>query len=563
MYPRFVRGSAQRAGCMAAAGELVKKRGPSDRILVATEDDRLASVLRAHLANAGYNVTIASDGPGAFELAVTELWDGLILDADLPVMDGVKIARTLRCRSADIVPIILLAQTIDRDELLIGLDAGANEFLPKSVDLAELTARLRRLVAFTQDCRKRDTLNAHLSTEIEYKSDRLGLLYNYMHELSLAVDEDTVYRLMVKTIQSATGARRVSILIDEGESNGLVCKYAVGIDADVVERICVAPNSGVAGQVFVTGATVVANAADVKRSPNRSYLSDAYVSTPLVSTYLSSSNERLGVLNVTDRADEQPFSPEDVECICSIADSAAVALYNLRRRSQLKKAMRALLLTVGRLSEYRDEETGLHLERVQDYAAILVRQLATNPKFASIITPQYIEDLTQAAPLHDVGKVGIPDEILNKPGKLTTEEFQVMKTHTSIGRHTLALAIRETGPIPLLQMCMDIAYCHHERYDGHGYPRGVAGDEIPLAARIIALVDAYDAMTSRRCYKEALPHDQAVEVIAKERGKHFDPDVVDAFREVTDQFNQIRTAKVDEFDLPLPLELFTPATSGV
>lgn len=542
---------------------MVQTRKPSDRILIATDDARLASVLRAHLVNAGYEVITADSGTAAFEWAVTELWDGLILDAALPVMGGVEITRSLRSRTSDIVPIILLADSIHRDDLLIGLNAGANEYLPKSVDLAELTARLRRLVGFTRDCHQRDTLHAHLSTEVQRKSNQLDLLYAYLHKLSVAGDESEVYRLMVDTIQNATGARRISILIDEGNSSELVCKYAVGIDPDVVERICVAPNSGVAGQVFVTGATVVANAEDDKRSSDRSYVSDAYVSTPLVSTYLSNNKERLGVLNVTDRQDNQPFSPEDVECICSIADSAAVALYNLRRRSQLKKAMRALLLTVGRLSEYRDEETGLHLERVQEYAGVLVRQLAKNSKFASIITPQFIEDLTQAAPLHDVGKVGIPDEILSKPGKLTTEEFQVMKTHTSIGRHTLALAIRETGPIPLLQMCMDIAYCHHERYDGHGYPRGVAGEEIPLSARIIALVDAYDAMTSRRCYKEALPHDQAAEVIAKERGKHFDPDVVDAFQKVADQFDIIRAAKVDEFDLPLPLELFAPATSGV
>ena len=543
-----------------AIGTVLASDKSTGRILLAHGDPRHAQVLCAHLDNAGFDVHTEGKGQAAYQAAVTETWDALILDVALPEIGGVEMTRTLRSRSgARLVPIILLAENPNRDELLVGLQAGATEYLPRSVDLAELTARLRTLVRLSQGHQQRENLNERLASEVTRQSSRVELLYAYLRELSNARDEDDVYRLMVETIRKATGAMRISVLATDAHTGRLVCKHAVGIDPKVAERVSVDPSSGIAGQVFTTGTTVVAKAVDTARTNGRDYNADAFVSTPLVSTYLTNNEDRLGVLNVTDRPDGEPFGVEDVECICSVADSAAIALYNARRRCQLKKSIRALLLTVGRLSEYRDEETGLHLERVREYAGVLVRQLARHPKFAETITPEFIENLAQAAPLHDVGKVGVPDEILNKPGKLTEEEFQVMKTHTSIGRHTLALAIEETGPIPLLQMCIDIAYCHHERYDGLGYPRGICGDEIPLSARIITLVDAYDAMTSKRCYKEAVPHERAVAIIAKERGRHFDPDVVDTFLEVADRFDIIRSAKEDEIDSPLQLALIAPA----
>jgi putative two-component system response regulator len=142
--------------------------------------------------------------------------------------------------------------------------------------------------------------------------------------------------------------------------------------------------------------------------------------------------------------------------------------------------------------------------------------------------------------MHDIGKVGIPDEILAKPDKLTDEEFQIMKTHTDIGRRVLSQAADPAHPVPLLEMCIDIAHGHHERWDGKGYPRRIRGEDIPLSARIIALVDAYDAITSRRRYKDAKPHEQAVEIIRSEAGRHFDPVIVEAFLRCEGLFDGVR-----------------------
>ena len=147
--------------------------------------------------------------------------------------------------------------------------------------------------------------------------------------------------------------------------------------------------------------------------------------------------------------------------------------------------------------------------------------------------------------MHDIGKVGIPDDILTKPGKLTDEEFQIMKMHTDIGRRVLSQALDPTHPVPLLQMCIEIAWCHHERYDGAGYPRRIRGENIPLSARIIAIVDAYDAITSARRYKAAKSHAEAVAIIRGDAGKHFDPVLVDTFLACNEQFDEIR-AKYQE-----------------
>jgi putative two-component system response regulator len=232
---------------------------------------------------------------------------------------------------------------------------------------------------------------------------------------------------------------------------------------------------------------------------------------------------------VTNKADNTPFSEEEIEGIRSVADAAAIALDNLQRRARLQQSVRVLLETLGHLAEFRDEETTLHLARVSQMARVLATELQRESEYSELVTDEFIENLVQAAPMHDLGKVGISDDILTKPGKLTDEEYQIMKTHTDIGRRVLSRAVDPKCPNPLLQMCIDIAFGHHERYDGKGYPRRVAGRQIPLAARIIAIVDAYDAITSERRYKKAHPHEKAVEIIRSEAGRHFDPVLVEAF----------------------------------
>lgn len=206
----------------------------------------------------------------------------------------------------------------------------------------------------------------------------------------------------------------------------------------------------------------------------------------------------------------------------------------------VQAARMATILGLAKLSEYRDVDTGTHLERIREYARVIASELATHSKYKTYITQEYIEDIYNSAILHDIGKVGVPDAILQKPSKLTPEEFEIIKTHTTLGGDALRDVEVNIEGQTFLTLSKEIAYHHHEWWDGTGYPKGLKGDNIPLSARIVALADVYDALTSQRPYKEAYSHDKAVQIIVSERGTHFAPDVVDAFLAHEETFRRIR-----------------------
>lgn len=211
-----------------------------------------------------------------------------------------------------------------------------------------------------------------------------------------------------------------------------------------------------------------------------------------------------------------------------------------RRLSQVQRLQDASIYVMISLAEFRDECTGNHIRRTQEYVRLLAQQLALLPRYASQLTPDYVELLAKSAPLHDIGKIAIPDHILLKPGKLSADEFSIMRTHAMRGYDILCQAdgyIGEQGDF--LAIAMDIARYHHEKWDGSGYPHGLAGEAIPLTARLMALADVYDALHSTRPYKTAMSHAQAADIIQQGRGRHFDPELVDIFLDCAPAFVEI------------------------
>jgi putative two-component system response regulator len=211
------------------------------------------------------------------------------------------------------------------------------------------------------------------------------------------------------------------------------------------------------------------------------------------------------------------------------------------------------IFALAKLAELRDQETGAHLERMCEYCRILVRELAQWGKYADI-DGEYGQLLNLTCPLHDIGKVGIPDKVLLKPGRLTPEEFDVMKQHTIIGGSTLEAASHAYPEARFLSMARDIAMTHHERYDGKGYPLGLASEEIPLCGRITALADVYDALTSKRIYKPEYSHETARTIITDGRGTQFDPDIVDIFLKCEKEFIAVH----DQFESPAAPQVAPP-----
>jgi putative two-component system response regulator len=211
-----------------------------------------------------------------------------------------------------------------------------------------------------------------------------------------------------------------------------------------------------------------------------------------------------------------------------------------RRTRELAAIQDVTILAMASLAETRDNETGNHIRRTQHYVSALAEHLAQHPRFASELDDETRQLLFKSAPLHDIGKVGIPDHILLKPGKLTAEEFELMKTHTTLGVAALQTAEERLGmDVPFLRLAKQIAAGHHEKWDGSGYPKGLSGEAIPLSARLMAVADVYDALISKRIYKSPMTHASAVEFIGSQRGQHFDPDIVDAFLALQDEFHGI------------------------
>jgi putative two-component system response regulator len=218
----------------------------------------------------------------------------------------------------------------------------------------------------------------------------------------------------------------------------------------------------------------------------------------------------------------------------------------MRRSRELGAIQDVTILAMASLAETRDNDTGNHIRRTQHYIRVLANQLRGHPRFAGFLDQQAIDLLFKSAPLHDIGKVGIPDRILLKPGRLDAAEFEIMKTHCRLGRDAIAHAEQRLGTeVAFLRYAKEIAYGHQEKWDGSGYPDGLAGDAIPVSARLMAVADVYDALISRRVYKPAMSHEQALAIIGEGSGSHFDPDVVQACLAMADRFREIALEYAD------------------
>lgn len=211
-----------------------------------------------------------------------------------------------------------------------------------------------------------------------------------------------------------------------------------------------------------------------------------------------------------------------------------------KRTQEISAIQDVTIFVLASLAETRDSDTGNHLRRTQFYIKALALKLQHHPRFFEFLKDEMIETLYKSAPLHDIGKVGIPDHILLKPGKYELNEFEIMKRHTTLGKEAIEQAEKQLGmEVDFLKTAKEIAYSHHEKYDGSGYPMGLEGDAIPISARLMALADVYDALISRRIYKEGMNHKDALNIIIKGKGTHFDPDIVDAFLELQEEFQEI------------------------
>ncbi len=247
-------------------------------------------------------------------------------------------------------------------------------------------------------------------------------------------------------------------------------------------------------------------------------------------TSLNDAQER--VRGLTAGADDfisKPYDPD--ELVARVRSGERVLSTDTRNLA---------IFAMAKLAESRDPETGMHLERVQTYSRLLAQEMASNPKYQEDITANFIRWMYLTSPLHDIGKVAIPDYVLLKPGRLTDREFALMKTHTTLGANTIDIALRKFPQAEFLRIAKEIIATHHERIDGTGYPTQMRGMDIPISGRIVAVADVYDALTSRRLYKDAFTHEIARSMIEAGSGTQFDPDIVAMFLKIQDAFVEVK-----------------------
>jgi len=235
----------------------------------------------------------------------------------------------------------------------------------------------------------------------------------------------------------------------------------------------------------------------------------------------------------------------------------------LERTNEIFETRDLVFFTLARLAESRDPETGHHLERIEGYTRLLTQWLSNNGPYQETLTMQYCDEICRSSILHDIGKVGIPDSVLLKPGKLTRDEFEVMKQHAEIGADALEDSSLQSDFSNFLSLAVEIARYHHEKFNGHGYPHGLSGTQIPLSARIVAVADVFDALTSERVYKKAMPAEEAKLLILSESGEHFDPEIVKAFEAQWNEFKQCADRQHSPPTVPLVGQLLAQVQNSL
>lgn len=511
-------------------------------VLIADDDPGTRRMCRTSLGQDDYCIFEVADGQAAIIESLIHEPDVIIMDVIMPGMGGLESVRTLKAnpRTRDI-PIIVISGKGAPEDVLVGMEAGADEYLTKPIQSSALAARVRSMVRWSRQ--RRDLLHSHGLRAEQVRV--LSTLVDACRAIGTASTIEAVLEIACASVAEATGSTRVSAMLPDPEGKHLIIVRSVGLNDATLVKVKVPLGRGIAGKVFESGKPVIVNTPMDATQSSPIYDSEFFASVPFVSAPFGSGNEILGVLNVTDHTGGAPFTDGQLEYVTLIASIAGSALQMLLHRQARDDARDLIVVALARLAEHRDNETARHVERVCAYSRILAEALRHAEGNEGLIDDRFVESLSRAVPLHDIGKVAIPDSILRKPGRLTLREMQIMRTHADIGAETIRSVVDKVPGIDFLNMAVDVIQSHHEWFDGSGYPQGLRGGVIPLSARIVALADVYDAMTTDRVYKRAVCHEDAVNTIQELCGTQFDPAVVSVFMERQDEIKKLASELSD------------------
>lgn len=518
------------------------------KILIVDDDDLIRKILSKYLADKEYIVDTADNGQAALEKLLYNAYDLVLTDLRMPHMGGSELLGIMSERYPEIPKIVLTGYGTNED-IIIALKTGAYDFLTKPItDFAILDYAIVRAIEKKRlnDESKRFIVQLEQINEIISMLNKGKSTVEIFESLHVALKSIIPFHLMLLVLINRENDE-LETKIAGSDNETLMIGNSYPFDKEIFSSV-------VNKKEIVNIASLEDYCRDNPQSDSCRLLLQQSMKSQLVLPLIINDDVRGFLLFGSEKIGA--FKNHHITFIKSIVGQIAfsiqrgellnkIELYtkNLEhlielRTQELLKTQKTTVFALSKLAETRDPETGGHHERIRNYSVLLAQILKYTGNYPEI-TNQYLRDLYDSSILHDIGKVGIPDEILLKKGALSPQEFEIMKNHTLIGYDALKSASKNLGDDSFLKMAMDITLYHHECWNGNGYPRNVTSEDIPLSARIVAIVDVYDALTSRRPYKDADTHETAIKLMKEEINK-YDPEIIKLFFENAEAFDIIR-----------------------
>jgi putative nucleotidyltransferase with HDIG domain len=493
-----------------------------ERILVVDDDSIISEVLSQSLGDEGYSVTVVSRGDEVSQELEKQAYDLVMLDLMLPGIHGMQVFQQIRTRFPE-TDVIIMTGYASLESAMEAVRLGAQEYLTKPFqDIEIITRIIRKIFEKRRIIQENKRLTKRLkkkTVELEKAVQSLSSMNTMAKALHSILDIEEILHFLVDLIASHTGATRVSLMLSDQQSGAMKIGAAVGIDGEIVRHLRVPRGDGIVGRVAQTGEPLLVE--DIASDPrfdkhtDRGYDGDSFISAPVVlGVPILYKQKTLGVINLNNKGDGGVFTKNDLDFVSLLVSQAAIAIENARLFEELKETHFQVITALAEALEAKDAATGHHSDRLL--------RLALQVADCLHLSEDQTENLRYAAVLHDIGKIRISEAILRKPGPLTPDEYEEIKKHPLMGAELVK-------KIKFLEPVATVVCAHHERYDGQGYPNQLVGEEIPIEARIVAVLDTYDAITSDRPYRRALGKERAIQELQAFAGRQFDPKVVDAF----------------------------------
>jgi putative nucleotidyltransferase with HDIG domain len=493
------------------------------KILIADDNESLCEALKQLLIEEGYDITVALRGDDALLELQRQHHHLALVDIRMPGLSGIEVLKEIKTTFPK-TDVVIITSHASIDTTVEAIRLGVQDYLIKPFDDLDIVSHVvRRSITkrLLQDDNEKLYEELKLNnSKLKASNQRLSSLNNASRALHSFLELDDLLTSFVEIVAHELNADRVSLMLLDRETNELMIEAAVGLDKRLVRSVRINVGEGIAGRVVQKGKSILVKDIEndlrfAKSNNDKKYNTSSFISAPiLLSVPITYQQNTLGVINVNDKKTGGVFTDDDLNFVSNLASQAAVAIKNVQIMKDLKHTHFEAITALAEALEAKDSVTRNHSDRMLQYAIEIADRLS--------LGEDQKEGLRYLAILHDIGKIGIPEHILLKPGKLTDEEYDVMKQHPLLGAQLVQ-------KVSFLSPVAPLILAHHEQYDGKGYPKGLSGDDIPVEARIVSVLDAFDAMTSDRPYRQSLGLDRAIQELKDFSGSQFDPCVVEEF----------------------------------